>query len=313
VESVGKSFPILVVDDDPVSRTLLEKILKKEGFTVITAQDGKEALELFRRHYIPIIITDWVMPNMDGIELCKTIRSMESPGYVYLIMVTSNRSDKDDIVKALESGADDYISKPFYMPELLARIKTGIRILELERSLKEANEKIKRLSITDPLTGCYNRLYLNEHLPREIKRAIRYRLPLSISMADIDHFKKVNDTYGHQAGDEVLKVFSKTIKSLIRDGVDWIARFGGEEFVIVLPETEIEGAKAAIERIRKKIENTPIETGEYVINITSSFGVACFDPKRKKDISADRLINEADRMLYEAKREGRNRVKAVLI
>ncbi len=313
MKSVIKRFPILVVDDDPVSRTLLEKILKKEGFDVITAQDGKEALELFQKHYIPIIITDWVMPKMDGIELCKAIRNMESPGYVYLIMVTSNRSDKDDIVKALESGADDYVSKPFYMPELLARIKTGLRILELERSLKEANEKIKRLSITDPLTGCYNRSYLNEHLPREIKRTIRYEYPLSISMADIDHFKKVNDTYGHQAGDEVLKAFSNIIKSLTRNGVDWIARYGGEEFIIVFPETEIEGVKAAVERIREKIESTPIKTRRYIINITSSFGIACFDPKRRKDISPDKFINEADKMLYEAKKEGRNRIKAVLL
>ncbi len=306
----NSAYSILVVDDDPVSRTLLERILKREGFNVITAQNGEEALRLFKDQYIPIVLTDWMMPKMNGVDLCRAIRQIETPGYVFIIIITAKDS-RDDIVKGLEAGADDYVNKPFYPPELLARIKTGIRILELERSLREANEQIKRLSITDPLTGCYNRGYLMEHLPKEIKRAVRYLHPLSIAMTDIDHFKNVNDTYGHQAGDAVLRSFVELIRSSIRDGVDWVARYGGEEFVIVIPETELKCAEKMAERLRRKIETTEISIGnDRRIKITASFGVVCFDPKEKKEMSTDKLIKEADKMLYEAKNEGRNRVKA---
>jgi len=306
----SSAYSILVVDDDPVSRTLLERILKREGFNVITAQNGEEALRLFKDQYIPIVLTDWMMPRMNGVDLCRAIRQIETPGYVFIIIITAKDS-RDDIVKGLEAGADDYVNKPFYPPELLARIKTGIRILELERSLREANEQIKRLSITDPLTGCYNRGYLMEHLPKEIKRAVRYLHPLSIAMTDIDHFKNVNDTYGHQAGDTVLRSFVELIRSSIRDGVDWVARYGGEEFVIVIPETELKCAEKVAERLRRKIETTEVSIGnDRRIKITASFGVVCFDPKEKKEISTDKLIKEADKMLYEAKNEGRNRVKA---
>lgn len=306
-----RTYSILVVDDDPVSRTLLERLLTKEGFHVISAENGEQALNIFKKQYIPIILTDWIMPKMNGVELCRAIRDIEAPGYVFIIIITA-RDSRDDIVKGLEAGADDYVSKPFYPPELLARIKTGIRILELERSLRKANEEIKRLSITDPLTNCYNRGYLMEHLPKEIKRAIRYKHLLSLAITDIDHFKRVNDTYGHQAGDKVLKYFVELIISSIRNS-DWVARYGGEEFVVVIPETGIDGAVEMAERLRKTVASTGIDIGDKKINITASFGVACFDPNKTEEITPDYLINEADRMLYEAKREGRNRVKAVLI
>ncbi len=308
------TYSILVVDDEPVSRTLLERILRKKGFNVITAENGEEALNLFKNQYIPIILTDWMMPKMNGLELCRAIRQIESPGYVFIIIITAKDS-RDDIVKGLEAGADDYVNKPFYPPELLARIKTGIRILELEKSLREANEEIKRLSITDPLTGCYNRGYLMKHLSKEVKRAVRYSHPLSIAMTDIDHFKNVNDTYGHQAGDIVLKRFVELIRSSIRDGIDWVARYGGEEFVIVIPETGLEDAKKVIERLRKRIEATEIDIGnDKKIKITASFGVVCFDPRIKKEmVDIDSIIKEADKLLYEAKNKGRNMVKAGLL
>lgn len=307
-----ETFPILIVDDDPISRTLLERVLDKEGFDVISARDGKEALDIFKNRYLPIVLTDWMMPRMNGLELCRALRSIESPGYVFIIIITAKDS-KEDIVKGLEAGADDYISKPFHHAELLARIKTGIRILKLERSLREANEKIRKLSITDPLTGCYNRGYLMDFLPVEIKRSIRYGHPLSVVMCDIDHFKKVNDRYGHQAGDMVLKSFVKIMNKSLREGIDWISRYGGEEFLLVLPETDIEGAIKAAERLREIVEKTKIDIGNKKINITASFGVASFDPNNTKGLSSDFLINQADKMLYQAKQEGRNRVKAILI
>ncbi|RLB08991.1 MAG: diguanylate cyclase response regulator [Deltaproteobacteria bacterium] len=307
-------FSILIVDDDPVSRLLLEKILKKEGFKVCSAEDGVQALDIFKRQYIPIVLTDWMMPKMNGLELCRALRSIDSPGYIFIIIITAKDS-KEDIVHGLEAGADDYVSKPFHHAELLARIRTGIRILELEKSLRKANKEIRRLSITDPLTGCFNRGYLMDFLPKEIKRSIRYNHPLSIIMCDIDHFKNVNDTYGHQAGDIALKSFVKILNSSVREGSDWLARYGGEEFLMVLPETDLEGAIDTAERLRKRVAKNRIEIGEdKKITITASFGVATFNPvDTKKEITSDSLINMADNMLYKAKSEGRNRVEGILV
>ena len=305
---------ILIVDDDPVSRLLLEKILKKDGFKVFSAEDGEQALEIVRREYIPIVLTDWMMPKMNGLKLCRALRSIDSPGYIFIIIITAKDS-KEDIVHGLEAGADDYVSKPFHHAELLARIRTGIRILELEKSLRKANKEIRRLSITDPLTGCFNRGYLMDFLPKEIKRSIRYNHPLSIIMCDIDHFKNVNDTYGHQAGDIALKSFVKILNSSVREGSDWLARYGGEEFLMVLPETDLEGAIDTAERLRKRVAKNRIEIGEdKKITITASFGVATFNPvDTKKEITSDSLINMADNMLYKAKSEGRNRVEGILV
>ncbi len=313
-EDKDNIFSILIVDDDPVSRLLLEKILKKEGFKVCSAEDGVQALDIFKRQYIPIVLTDWMMPKMNGLELCRALRSIDSPGYIFIIIITAKDS-KEDIVHGLEAGADDYVSKPFHHAELLARIRTGIRILELEKSLRKANKEIRRLSITDPLTGCFNRGYLMDFLPKEIKRSIRYNHPLSIIMCDIDHFKNVNDTYGHQAGDIALKSFVKILNSSVREGSDWLARYGGEEFLMVLPETDLEGAIDTAERLRKRVAKNRIEIGEdKKITITASFGVATFNPvDTKKEITSDSLINMADNMLYKAKSEGRNRVEGILV
>jgi len=198
----------LLAEDNPVTRKLLEKTLHKAGYEVTSVENGRKALDLFKEKFFPIVLTDWMMPEMDGIELCKAIRKNGSDGYVFIVLLTSKDS-KDDIVSGLEAGADDYLTKPSNRAELIARIKTGIRILELEGSLKKANEEIRILSITDYLTRSYNRLYLSERLPQEIVRARRYRHPLSLVLCDIDHFKSVNDTYGHQAGDKVLREFTK--------------------------------------------------------------------------------------------------------
>ena len=310
ISDVNGHFPILVAEDDPVARKILEKTLIKEGHEVVSVENGRKAFDLFKERFFPIILTDWMMPEMDGIELCRAVRNHQASGYVFVIILTSKDS-KNDIVTGLNSGADDYVNKPFNPPELKARIKTCMRILELERSLKEANENIRILSITDPLTKSYNRGYITECLPKEINRAIRYERALSLMLCDIDHFKKVNDTYGHQAGDQVLIEVVHSIKNSIRQDLDWIARYGGEEFLIVLPETGPQGACILAERLRNSISKYKFIFQEKAIHITCSFGISGFDSVTSdENISSESLINTADKYLYQCKLEGRNRVKA---
>ena len=310
ISDVNGHFPILVAEDDPVARKILEKTLIKEGHEVVSVENGRKAFDLFKERFFPIILTDWMMPEMDGIELCRAVRNHQASGYVFVIILTSKDS-KNDIVTGLNSGADDYVNKPFNPPELKARIKTCMRILELERSLKQANENIRILSITDPLTKSYNRGYITECLPKEINRAIRYERALSLMLCDIDHFKKVNDTYGHQAGDQVLIEVVHSIKNSIRQDLDWIARYGGEEFLIVLPETGPQGACILAERLRNSISKHKFIFQEKAIHITCSFGISGFDSVTSdENISSESLINTADKHLYQCKFEGRNRVKA---
>lgn len=301
-------FPILIAEDDPVSRMLLEKTLVKAGYDVATVTNGREALESFSKKFFPIVLTDWMMPEMDGLQLCRAIRKNISTGYVFIFIITA-RDSIHNMVAGLEAGADDYLTKPINRPELMARLKTATRVLELEKSLKEANEEITILAITDTLTGCYNRTFMDEHLPKEIKRAIRYKHPISLIMLDIDHFKQVNDTYGHQAGDEVLKELVKSINRSIRCDVDWVARYGGEEFLVVFPETDFERAELLAERLRRDISQNTIRFKEKEIRITASFGVTGFtSPDTLKEVSYEAMISLADKSLYQAKEEGRNRV-----
>jgi len=310
-KKLRNTYPILIAEDNPVSRKLLEKSLIKAGHEVQCVEDGHKALELFKEKFCPIVLTDWMMPGMDGLELCSAIRENQSDGYVFIILLTAKDS-KDDIVIGLEAGADDYLTKPINHAELIARLNTGIRILELERSLKAANEEIKILSITDPLTRCYNRRYLNDHLPHEIKRAIRYGHSLGLILCDIDHFKAVNDTYGHLAGDQVLKEFVQFINESIRVPADWVSRYGGEEFFIVTPETDPKAALRVAERLCNGISQRVIKLSDKEeIRITASFGVTGFNPKASNErISPETMMNRADELLYQAKEEGRNRVKA---
>ncbi len=304
---MDQEFPILVVDDDIVSRTVVEKYLRKAGMNVATASNGRQALALFDDLFFPIVLTDWMMPEIDGPHLCRLIREKKTDGYVFIILITAKDS-KTDIVSGLQAGADDYLTKPIHPAELVARINTGIRILSLEQSLKKANEEIKLLSITDPLTGCYNRGHLNEHLPFEIQRAQRYHHPFSLILADIDHFKQVNDLYGHQVGDEVLRWFAQCLMSQVRKKVDWVVRYGGEEFLIVLPETGIDGSRNLAERLRRTVESKSIEIRGISLQITASFGGASGSVESGRAYAMEQLINLADEQLYHSKKEGRNRV-----
>jgi two-component system cell cycle response regulator len=308
-------FPVLIVEDDPVSRMLLEMTLMKDGYEVVAAKDGREALACFNKQFFPIVFTDWMMPEMDGLQLCRSIRENVSAGYVFIFLLTA-RDSRSDMIAGLEAGADDYLTKPFDRAELFARLKTAVRILNLEKSLKEANEAIRVLSVTDTMTGCYNRTYMDAQFPKEVQRAMRYGRPISVVMVDIDHFKEVNDTYGHQAGDQVLKTFVETMGLSIRSGVDWIARYGGEEFIVVLPETDFDRAQVLAERLRTKVSEQLILHREKEIRITASFGVTglplCQDVKGfLENISHESMIRVADKCLYAAKQAGRNKVSGM--
>ena len=304
---VVESTPaILLAEDDPVTRMLLTRFLKKAGYEVDAVGDGTAALEKMIQRYYPILITDWEMPGMDGVDLCKTLRNLQLDGYVYVLLLTA-RDAKEHMVAGLEAGADDYLIKPIYEPELLARLNTGRRILALEHSLRALNQKNRLLSITDELTGTYNRRQLMEQLPRELERCRRYAYPLSLVMCDIDHFKFVNDRFGHTAGDEVLQQFATRVQKSIRASSDWIARYGGEEFMIVLPETANPGATFVAEKIREVIAASPFETSAGSIELTASFGVASTAASGPTlGLRVDALITAADSCLYRSKQSGRN-------
>ena len=198
-----------------MTRMLMTRFLKKAGYEVDAVADGTEALENMTKRYYPFLVTDWEMPEMDGIELCKAVRNLQLDGYVYALLLTA-RNAKEHIIAGLEAGADDYLVKPVHEPELIARLNTGRRILALEHSLRAANERNRILSITDALTGAFNRRYMMEQLPRELERCRRYANPLSVIMCDVDHFKQVNDVKGHSAGDDVLQQFVSRMQKSIR-------------------------------------------------------------------------------------------------
>jgi two-component system cell cycle response regulator len=307
------STAILLAEDDPVTRMLMTRFLKKAGYEVDAVADGTEALEHMTRRYYPLLVTDWEMPEMDGIELCKAVRNLQLDGYVYALLLTA-RNAKEHIIAGLEAGADDYLVKPVHEPELVARLNTGRRILALEHSLRAANERNRILSITDALTGAFNRRYMMEQLPRELERCRRYANPLSVIMCDVDHFKQVNDDMGHSGGDDVLQQFVWRMQKSIRANSDWVARIGGEEFVIVLPETGYQGAMFVAEKIRTVITDTAFVTREGDVTATSSFGVAS-TAEHGPDLvtKSETLIRAADQCLYASKQSGRNRVTGIEI
>ena len=306
-------FKILLVEDSRTQALRLQFILQAHGFESDVAINGREALEKLNEKYYPIIITDWVMPVMDGEELCRTVRARPFDGYVFIFLVTS-KDDPADIVAGLEAGADDYLTKPVSELELIARLSTAKRIIDLERSLKKRNEEVLHLSVTDALTHIHNRSYYNSHCPAYITRAQRSGQPISGVMCDIDHFKKVNDTYGHLAGDEVLKAFAAALKGVLRTDVDLLVRYGGEEFVVLLPETDADTAEVVAERMRDTIEALRVHYEGATLKVTSSFGVVTYVPSgQEQQVTVEQLMMVADDCLYQAKREGRNCVRSAAL
>ena len=306
--TVEPSPTILLAEDDPVTRMLMTRFLKKAGYEVDAVTNGSEALDKMTRRYYPMLVTDWEMPHMDGVALCKAVRNLQLDGYVYALLLTA-RDSKEHIIAGLEAGADDYLIKPVHEPELIARLNAGRRILNLEHSLRVANHRNRILSITDALTGAYNRRYLMEQLPRELERCRRYAYPLSVLMCDVDFFKKINDARGHAAGDDVLQQFVARAQKILRTNSDWVARYGGEEFLIVLPETPYAGAMHVAEKIRVLIASAPFATRAGDAMVTASFGVASTGPCGPDiALKVDTLIRTADECLYRSKEAGRDRI-----
>ena len=301
---------VLIAEDENISRMVLAKALANHGYEVLQAHDGLEAWDIFQKEKedIYIAILDWQMPEMDGIELCQRIKGASLSHYVYVIFLTG-KNDIDSIVEGLETGADDYLPKPFDRRELLSRLKVGLRLIEFEKALREANEKLHTLAITDGLTGISNRRAIFERLKSEISRAVRENSPFCLIMLDIDHFKKVNDTYGHSAGDKVLVEIVNRIKSKLRSHDD-IGRYGGEEFLVGISKADSKISRVIAERLRKCICERPFQVEDRKIDVSISLGVVNFMPSRNHDINdfLESKIKAADIALYKAKEAGRNRV-----
>ncbi len=304
-------FPVLVVDDNLLLRTMLEANLKAAGYDVVTAQNGAEAFEIFKNGFFPIVMTDWVMPEMDGLDLCRAIRSDDSGRYTYIILLTSQNS-KNDIISGLEAGADEYLIKPAHQAELVTRLKTARRILDLEASLKNALDEVKSLSLVDPLTGIFNRRYMDDRLPVEIKRAYRYERPLSLMIVGINRFRELTASHGHFVGDLALKACAGCIAESVRKEIDWLARYGEEEFVVVLPETDAAGAVILAKRLKNRIASTSVTHNGLEMKMGASFGVAGFTARKEKEgLTASLLLEQAQGCLVQARADGGEAIKGV--
>jgi diguanylate cyclase (GGDEF)-like protein len=300
-----QDFKILVVDDSPIYRKLVEQSLSKEPH-VLFANNGREALELFAEHQPSVVITDWTMPDISGLELCRRIRRDSQQHYTYLILVTSN-TDKEQVIEGLAAGADDYLTKPFHPGELVARVGVGRRIIELHHQVQAKNRQLEELALTDPLTGLPNRRAIDAWVNHQLSAAARHDFPIWVVIADLDHFKRINDTYGHDAGDTVLKRFSELLKSRTRQS-DICGRLGGEEFLVVLTHIDRVQAKVVVDRIRRVFEIEEFRFGDRgTTTVTASFGVAGFHGSQAPAFST--LVTHADAALYAAKSKGRNRVE----
>jgi diguanylate cyclase (GGDEF)-like protein len=293
---------ILIADDSPVSRQLVEGTLRQLGYEVMQAEDGHQALEILMRTDGPrLAVVDWMMPGLDGLEVCRRVRQRTSP-YAYIILLTA-RDSQEDVLTGLDAGADDFLTKPFDAVELRARLRSGERVLELQEALFTALEAVRQQATRDALTGLLNRALILDGLARELRRADRESTPLSVLVADLDHFKRVNDTYGHLAGDAVLRQTADRMRAILR-GYDLVGRYGGEEFLVILQGCDLVRARQVAERLRHAVGGEPLDTGSVPVTVTMSLGIACVIGSGP-DSSA--VIKAADDALYRAKANGRNR------
>jgi two-component system, cell cycle response regulator len=302
---------ILVAEDDPVSRRLLEVTLSKWGYEVVTCVDGQAAWDALKAPDAPqLVILDWMMPRLDGLQVCRNVRNPdERPAelYVYIILLTA-KSQKTDMVTGLEAGADDYLTKPFDAQELRMRLRAGRRILDLLDELVRAREILREQARKDSLTQLCTRTTVMELLKHELDRSQRHSMdrdaPVSVVLADLDHFKHINDTYGHLAGDAVLREAARRMRDAIRP-YDSIGRYGGEEFLLVLSNCDTLGAAAIAERLLQAVRKDTIVLAEGTVSVTLSAGVATSGAIQEPET----LLGAADAALYRAKRSGRNRVE----
>lgn len=296
---------ILIAEDDSVSRRLLEVFLSKWGYEVTAATNGAEAWKIFEQEDSPrLALLDWMMPELDGVEVCRRVRQREARPYVYMVLLTA-KSQKQDLLRALEAGVDDYLTKPFDAEELQARLHVGRRIIELQDELISAREALRFQATHDPLTGVFNRGGILNILKRELSRARRDGQPVGVIMADLDHFKRINDMHGHLAGDVVLREAVQRMASCVR-AYDSVGRYGGEEFVVIVPAADAMGTVALAERIRVCVDASPVKMPAGAVGITLSLGVAVSGAQAS---DAQVLLCAADAALYRAKERGRNRVE----
>lgn len=305
----SSSNSVLIAEDDPLFRRVIERWFERWEYRVTVVENGLDAWEVLQKEDSPhLAVLDWMMPGMDGLELCRKIRSRDQGPYRYVLLLTA-RDDKQDVIAGLEAGADDYLTKPFEVDELRARVRAGKRILDLQAALLLAQGELQSVAAHDSLTRLWNRGAINELLRRELSRRARSLDPMGVILADIDHFKKINDTHGHLVGDVVLQEVARRLAKNVRP-YDAVGRYGGEEFLIVLPACNAPNLLVGAERLRRCIADQPIETCAGQIPVTLSLGLASVEQGEKKTPDCETFVRHADEALYAAKDSGRNRTCA---
>jgi two-component system cell cycle response regulator len=298
----------LIAEDDPLFRRILERWFQQWDYRVTAVENGLDAWEVLQRDDAPqLAILDWMMPGMDGIELCRRIRSRDQSPYRYVLLLTA-KDDKQDVIAGLEAGADDYLTKPFDVDELRARVRAGKRILDLQAALIHAQDDLQSAALHDSLTGLWNRGAILDLLRREVCRRQRTGDALGVMMVDIDYFKKINDTHGHLIGDAVLQEVTRRLAADVRP-YDVVGRYGGEEFLIVFPGCNMPDLVVGAERLRHCIADQPIETSVGQIPVTLSLGLASVEQGENEILGCESFLQRADAALYAAKARGRNRVE----
>lgn len=299
---------ILLAEDSKLYRHLISNCLKEWVFDFKVAQDGLSAWQLLESEWAPTLaILDWILPGMNGLDLCQRLRTRtQAERYVYTIVLTA-KNQKQDLLEAMNAGADDFLSKPFDPPELKARLLAGKRIILLQRELIAARESLRFAATHDSMTGLSNRAEIIGFLRCELARARREKRPVGIVLADLDHFKRINDTFGHSAGDAVIQETARQLRAGLRV-YDGVGRYGGEEFLMVLPGCDLNATLSRADSIRKAIQTNTIASAHQNLTATVSMGVIAADSSA--DVSVEVLLERADEALYLAKNNGRNRVES---